>query len=121
MLAVLCIQVRLRVFRGLRGTGFEPVGRDGRVVVASRSRPYGSVIESGWGRDFPHRSRAAVVPIHLPTQWVRGQSRWQSDRSVALTSHSHLAPSLKKSRIIPLHLLWNFVTCYRGNFVFLWI
>jgi len=76
MLAMLCIQVRLRVFRGLRGTGFEPVGRDGLVVVASRYGPYGSVIQSGWGRDFPHRFRAALVPIHLPTQWVPGQSRW---------------------------------------------
>lgn len=76
MLAMLCIQVRLRVFRGLRGTGFEPVGRDGVVVVASRYGSYGSVIESRSGRDFPHRSRAALDPIQPPTQWAPCQSRW---------------------------------------------
>jgi len=32
--------------RGLSGTGFEPVGWNGVVGVASRYRPDGSVIES---------------------------------------------------------------------------
>jgi len=35
----------------------------------------GPVIESRWGRDFPHLSRPALGPNQPPVQWVSGLSR----------------------------------------------
>jgi len=35
-------------------------------------------------------------PTQPPTQWLPDLSRGQSDRGVALTTHLHLAPRLKK-------------------------
>ena len=109
MLAMLCIQVPLRVFRGLRGRGFEPVGRDDLVVVVSRYGPYGSVIESGCPSAHPSSYIVGTGSVPLVKRPGRGVGH-----------PPHLAPRLKKSRIIPLHLLWNFVACCRGNFAFLW-
>jgi hypothetical protein len=33
------------------------------------------VIESGWGRDFPHLSRPALGLTQLPVEWVPGVSQ----------------------------------------------
>ena len=47
-------------------------GRDSLVGVATRYGLNGRGIESRWGREFPHPSRLALVPIQPATQWVPG-------------------------------------------------
>ena len=49
-------------------------------------------IESRWGRDFPQPSRLALGPTQLPVSIPVGYTC----RGVALTTHLHLAPRLKK-------------------------
>jgi hypothetical protein len=66
------------------------------VDIAARDGLDGPAIESQWWRDFPHLSRPALEPTQPPTQWAPSLSRGQSDRSVAVTNHPHLAPRLKK-------------------------
>ena len=50
-------------------------GRDSSVGIATRYGLDGPGIESWWGRDFPHPSRAALGPTQLPVQWVPDLSR----------------------------------------------
>ena len=49
-----------------------PRSRDSSVGIATRYGLEGPVIESRWGRDFPHLSRPALGPTQLPVQWVPG-------------------------------------------------
>ena len=72
------------------------VGRDSLVGIATRYGLDGSGIESRCGRDFPHPSRPALGLTQLAIKWVPGHSRGSSGRRVAPTTHSHLAPRLKK-------------------------
>ena len=58
-----------------RSPGFDhspasPVGQDSVVGIATRYGLNDPGIESRWGRDFPHPSRAAPGPIQPPIQWV---------------------------------------------------
>jgi hypothetical protein len=48
------------------------MGRDSVVDIAIRYQLDGPGMESRWGRDFPHPSRPALVPIQPPIQWVPG-------------------------------------------------
>ena len=72
------------------------VGRDTSVGIATRYALDGPGIESRWGRDFSHTSRLALGPTQPPIQWVPVLSRGQSGRGVALNTHPHLVPRLKK-------------------------
>ena len=94
------------------------MGWDSSVGIATVYGLDGPVIESRWGGDFLYPSRPALRPTQPPIQWVMGLSRGESDRGVALTTHLHLAPRLRKSRAMHLLHLWAFVACSRVNFTF---
>jgi hypothetical protein len=71
-------------------TSKHSLGRDSSVGIATGYGLDGQVIEFRRGLDFPHLSRPDLETITPPIQWYR-----VSFVGVALTTHPHLAPSLK--------------------------
>ena len=67
--------MRRRTGRDFDRDNIHHAGRDSSVGIAIRYGLDGPWIESRWGRDFPHSSRPALGPTHLPIQWVPGLSR----------------------------------------------
>jgi len=71
--------------------------RDSSVGIATRYGLDGPGFESRWRRDFPHPSRRAPGAHPASYKWVPVLfPGGKADRGVALTTHPHLAPRLKK-------------------------
>jgi hypothetical protein len=68
------------------------VGRDSADGIATRYGLYGPGIKCRWG----HPSRPAPGPTQPRIQWIPDLAWGQSCRGAALTTHTHLAPRLKK-------------------------
>jgi hypothetical protein len=68
-------------------------GGDSSVSIATSYGLEDSGIEFRGGRDFLYPSRQALEPTQPPIQWVPGLF---SGRGVALNTHPHVAPRLKK-------------------------
>jgi hypothetical protein len=72
------------------------VDRNSSVSIATRYGLGGPGIESRWGARLPAPSRPVLGLSQPSIQWVLGLSRGWSGRGVALTTHPHIAPRLKK-------------------------
>ena len=91
------------------------VGWDSIVGIVTRYGLDFLGIGSLCGRDFLHMSRPALRPT-----WYNGYHVLPgglSGRRVALTTHTHLVPRLKKEQSIPLLLVWAFMACAKLNFM----
>ena len=68
----------------------------------------GPGIDSRWGRDFPHLSNPALEPTQPHVQWVPGLSRGGGKERPGRDADPSplLVPWSRKSRAIPLLLLW---------------
>ena len=92
------------------------VGRDNAVGIATRYRLDGPGIESRCGARFSTPNRPWGPPGLLYNGY-RVSPGGKAAGSVALTTHPHLAPRLKKSRAIPLLHYWAFMVYYRVRVV----
>ena len=83
--------------RGISRLAEYPLGPGSLVGIATGYGFDGPVIESRWGRDFPHLSRPGLGPTQRPVQWVPGLFRGvKSGRGVTLTPHPLLVPLVMK-------------------------
>jgi hypothetical protein len=73
------------------------VSRDCSAGIGTQYELDGTGIESRYGRDFPHTSRLALRPTQSPIQCLRDLLPGdKAVRGVALTTHLHPTPRLKK-------------------------
>jgi len=71
-----------------------PAGRDGADGIVTRCGLDGPGIESPWGGETGHGTQQPSCT--MGTGSSPGKGGGLSGRSVALTTHAHLAPKLKK-------------------------
>jgi hypothetical protein len=106
--SVLC---EMRLSQHASGYFLRLLSANTRISSPSLSPPWAGKAQSvfrlpmfrtvrGWNtvgrRDFSHPSRPALVPTQPHVQLVLGPLQGYSGRSVALTTHPHLAPRLKE-------------------------
>ena len=75
----------------------------------------GTGIESRWGRFFLNPSLPGLGPTQCPIQQVPSLSSGWSDRSVALTTHTHLAPRIKKEYSYTFTPFMGFLCLFYGE------
>jgi hypothetical protein len=88
-------------------------GRGSSVGMATRYGLEGPGIECRWRRAFPHLSDRPWGPTSSCTMGTGSFPGGKGGRGVTLTTHPHLVPRSRKSRVIPLLPLWVHVACYR--------
>ena len=81
-------------------------------------------VRQSWNRipvrvNFLHLFKTVLGPTRPPAKWVpRFLSSEFSDRVVALTTHSHLAPKIKREQSDVSSSFYAFKTCPRVNYNF---
>jgi hypothetical protein len=93
-------------------------GRNSSAGIEIRYRLDGPGIKSRCGEAFLIRPDRPCGPPSLLYNRYRVFTGGKSGHGVALTTHPHLAPRLKKEYSLTLLPLWAFVACSRVNFTF---
>ena len=93
----------------------EGAGRDSSVGTATRYGLDGPGIDSRWRWEFPHPSRQALGPTQPPIRWIPGVFPGGKAAGVALTTHPHLAPGLKKQHRLVYHHVSALVSHQQSN------
>jgi hypothetical protein len=75
---------------------FTTACRVSSVGIETRYGLEGAVIESRWGRDFPHLSRPALGPTQPAVQWVPGHFPGVNRPGRGADHPPDLVPRLKK-------------------------
>ena len=73
-----------------------PTDRDSSVIIATHYGLDGPGIVSRWRRDFPYPSTLALGPTQSPIHWAPGLFPGGKPAGVALTTHPHIMPRLRK-------------------------
>ena len=93
------------------------MGWDSSVGIETGYELDGSGIDSRWGRDILYLSRPALGPTQLYNGYRVFSGVKRPGRGVDLP-HPSSTEAKKKSRALPLLLLWTFVACSKLKFTF---